>query len=79
MLNSLFYTVVGSTVSVILNLLAAYPLTRKYLPGRRFLTILFFCNAVQRRLDPMFYLVVRDVGMLNNRLSLIIPTAFKRL
>src|SRR5690349_3515122 len=34
MLNSLFYTVVGSTVSVVLTFLAAYPLTRKDLPGR---------------------------------------------
>ncbi|MBI1281555.1 MAG: ABC transporter permease subunit [Anaerolineaceae bacterium] len=75
MLNSLFYTVVGSTVSVVLTFLAAYPLTRKDLPGRRFLTILFFFPMLFSGGLIPFYLVVRDVGMLNNRLSLIIPTA----
>jgi len=75
MLNSLFYTVVGSIVSVVLTFLAAYPLTRKDLPGRRFLTILFFFPMLFSGGLIPFYLVVRDVGMLNNRLSLIIPTA----
>ncbi len=75
MLNSLFYTVVGSTISVILTFLAAYPLTRKDLPGRRFLTILFFFPMLFSGGLIPFYLVVRDVGMLNNRWSLIIPTA----
>ncbi len=75
MLNSLFYTIVGSTVSVILTFLAAYPLTRKDLPGRRFLTVLFFFPMLFSGGLIPFYLVVRDVGMLNNRLSLIIPTA----
>lgn len=75
MLNSLFYTVVGSTVSVVLTFLAAYPLTRKDLPGRRFLTIIFFFPMLFSGGLIPFYLVVRDVGMLNNRLSLIIPTA----
>ena len=75
MLNSLFYTIVGSTVSVILTLLAAYPLTRKDLPGRRFLTVLFFFPMLFSGGLIPFYLVVRDVGLLNSRLSLIIPTA----
>src|SRR5438270_9780361 len=34
-LNSVFYTFVGSAFSVVLTLLAAYPLSRKDLPGRR--------------------------------------------
>jgi len=77
MLNSLFYTVVGSTVSVILTFLAAYPLTRKDLPGRRFLTILFFFPMLFSGGLIPFYLVVRDVGMVNTRWALIIPTALR--
>ena len=75
MLNSLFYTVVGSSVSVVLTLLAAYPLTRKDLPGRRFLTILFFFPMLFSGGLIPFYLVVRDLGMVNTRWALIIPTA----
>src|SRR5215213_2892652 len=75
MLNSLFYTVVGSSVSVVLTLLAAYPLTRKDLPGRRFLTLVFFFPMLFSGGLIPFYLVVRDVGMVNTRWALIIPTA----
>ena len=40
-LNSLFYTVVGTAVNVILTILAGYPLSRKDLFGRNVLTFLF--------------------------------------
>jgi ABC-type glycerol-3-phosphate transport system permease component len=75
MLNSLFYTIVGSSVSVLLTLLAAYPLTRKDLPGRRFLTILFFFPMLFSGGLIPFYLVVRDLGLVNTRWAVIIPTA----
>lgn len=75
MLNSLFYTVVGSSVSVVLTMLAAYPLTRKDLPGRRFLTVLFFFPMLFSGGLIPFYLVVRDVGMVNTPWAVIIPTA----
>ena len=75
LLNSLFYTVVGSTVSVVVTIMAAYPLTRKDLPGRRFLTILFFFPMLFSGGLIPFYLVVRDLGLVNTRLALIIPTA----
>ena len=75
MLNSLFYTIVGSSVSVVLTILAAYPLTRKDLPGRRFLTMLFFFPMLFSGGLIPFYLVVRDVGMVNTRWALIFPTA----
>src|SRR4051812_37691206 len=75
MLNSLFYTVVGSSVSVVLTLLAAYPLTRRDLPGRRLLTVIFFFPMLFSGGLIPFYLVVRDVGMVNTRWALIIPTA----
>jgi putative aldouronate transport system permease protein len=75
MLNSLFYTVVGASVSVVLTMLAAYPLTRKDLPGRRFLTLLFFFPMLFSGGLIPFYLVVRDLGLVNTRWALIIPTA----
>lgn len=75
MVNSLFYTIVGSSVSVVLTIMAAYPLTRKDLPGRRFLTILFFFPMLFSGGLIPFYLVVRDLGLINTRWALIIPTA----
>ena len=75
MANSLFYTVVGSSVSVIVTLLAAYPLTRKDLPGRRILTLLFFFPMLFSGGLIPFYLIVRDLGLVNTRWALIIPPA----
>lgn len=75
MLNSLFYTIVGSSVSVILTIMTAYPLTRRDLPGRRFLTLLFFFPMLFSGGLIPFYLVVRDMGLVNTRWALIIPTA----
>ncbi len=73
--NSLFYTIVGASVSVVLTMLAAYPLTRKDLPGRRVLLVLFFFPMLFSGGLIPFYLVVRDLGLVNTRWALIIPTA----
>jgi multiple sugar transport system permease protein/putative aldouronate transport system permease protein len=73
--NSLFYTVVGTLVSVILTILAAYPLSRKDLAGRNFIMFLFvFTLLFGGGLIPT-YLVVRELGLLNTRWALIIPGA----
>jgi putative aldouronate transport system permease protein len=73
--NSLFYTVVGTLVNVVMTILAAYPLSRPELPGRRFIAFLFFFALLfSGGLIPT-YLVVRDLGMLSTRWAMIIPTA----
>ena len=73
--NSLFYTVVGTFISVTLTILAAYPLSRKDLAGRNVIMFLFvFTLLFGGGLIPT-YLVVREVGMLNTRWALIIPAA----
>ena len=73
--NSLFYTVVGTLVSVVLTILAAYPLSRKDLAGRNFVMFLFvFTLLFGGGLIPT-YLVVRELGLLNTRWALIIPGA----
>ncbi len=73
--NSLFYTVAGTLVSVTLTILAAYPLSRKDLAGRNIIMFFFvFTLLFGGGLIPS-YLVVREVGMLDTRWALIIPTA----
>ena len=73
--NSLFYTVVGTTINVVMTILAAYPLSRPELPGRRVIAFIFFFTLLfSGGLIPT-YLVVRDLGMLSTRWALILPTA----
>ncbi|GAC1384527.1 MAG: carbohydrate ABC transporter permease [Herpetosiphon sp.] len=71
--NSVFYTVAGTTISVTLTLLAAYPLSRPDLPGRRTITFLFFFTTLfSGGLIPT-YLVVRNLHMLDTRWALLLP------
>ena len=73
--NSLFYTVVGTLINVVMTVLAAYPLSRPELPGRRIIAFIFFFTLLfSGGLIPT-YLVVRDLGMLSTRWALILPTA----
>lgn len=74
-LNNILYTVVGTVISVILTLIAAYPLSKKTLPGRRgvmtFMIITMYFNG---GLIPT-YLVVRGMGLFNSIWALVLPCA----
>ncbi|REF37196.1 carbohydrate ABC transporter permease [Thermasporomyces composti] len=73
--NSLFYVAVGTTLNLTLTLLAAYPLSRRDLVGRHWFMLLFvFTMMFSGGLIPT-YLVVHDLGLLNTRWALILPTA----
>jgi putative aldouronate transport system permease protein len=72
--NSLFYTVFGTLFNVVMTIIAAYPLSRDDLVGRRFITIAFiFTMLFNGGLIPT-YMVVRDLGLLNTRWAMILPT-----
>ena len=72
--NSLFYTFFGTIFNVVMTIIAAYPLSRQDLVGRRFITIAFiFTMLFSGGLIPT-YMVVRDLGLLNTRLAMILPT-----
>ncbi len=72
--NSLFYTVFGTLFNVIMTIIAAYPLSRDDLVGRRVITLLFvFTMLFSGGLIPT-YMVVRDLGLLNTRAAMILPT-----
>jgi putative aldouronate transport system permease protein len=73
--NSVFYTSAGTLISVVLTLLAAYPLSRPDLPGRRTITFIFFFTTLfSGGLIPT-YLVVRNLHMLDTRWSMLLPGA----
>ena len=72
--NSLFYTFFGTIFNVVMTIIAAYPLSREDLVGRRFFTIAFiFTMLFSGGLIPT-YMVVKDLGLLNTRMSMILPT-----
>ncbi|MCM3626729.1 carbohydrate ABC transporter permease [Paenibacillus glycanilyticus] len=73
--NSIFYTVGGTVLSVALTIMMAYPLSRKEMAGRKiWIWAILFAMLFNGGLIP-FYLVVKDLGMLDSPLALIVPTA----
>jgi putative aldouronate transport system permease protein len=74
-MNSIFYTVVGTAINVILTILAAYPLARHDLYGKKVIMFLFvFTMLFNGGLIPN-YLLVKDLGLLDTRWAMILPTA----
>ena len=73
--NSVFYTVVGTIVNLIITIMCAYPLSKKDLVGRNFFMGIFsFTMFFGGGLVPTFMLV-RSLGLLGSRAALIIPGA----
>ncbi|MDL2231990.1 carbohydrate ABC transporter permease [Ruminococcaceae bacterium OttesenSCG-928-L11] len=63
--NTILYTVVGTTLNVSITLLAAYPLSRTDLDGRKYITFFFlFTMFFNGGLIPTF-LVVQSLGLYN--------------
>jgi putative aldouronate transport system permease protein len=72
---TVFITVVGTLINMILTTLLAYPLSRPELPGRGFLTFaVLFTMLFSAGLIPT-YLVVKDTGLLDTVWAMIIPGA----
>jgi len=74
-LNALIYTVASTVLSVTLTIMMGYPLSRRDLVGRRiWVWLLLFALMFNGGLIP-FYLIVKNLGMLNTRWSMIVPSA----
>ncbi len=72
-LNSIKYTVIGTIFSVTMLYITAYPLSRKDLPGRRFLNIFFLITMYFGGGLIPTYLVVKQTGLINNMWALFLP------
>lgn len=73
--NTLFYTAAGTTISLVLTILAAYPLSRKNLRGRNFLMMaILFTMYFSGGMIPT-YMLVRNLGMYNSIWAILIPNA----
>jgi len=70
--NSIYYTVLGTCWNLFLTIPAAYALSKKYLPHRNFIMTFFLITMYfSGGLIPT-YLQVKNMGLLNTRLVLII-------
>jgi len=73
--NSLILLFFGTALNVVLTIMAAYPLSRRDLYGRRLLTALFtFTMFFSGGLIPTYF-VVRDLGLYDTLGAMIIPIA----
>jgi len=74
-MNSIYFTVVGTLINVVMTILAAYPLSRKDFFGKNTFMFLFvFTMMFSGGLIPT-YLLVKDLGMLNTTWSMVLPGA----
>ena len=73
--NTIFYTVVATVLNVGLTMMCAFPMARKDLKGRGFLSMFFtFTMLFSGGMIPN-YLLVKSLGMVNTRWAMIIPGA----
>ncbi|KAB8137655.1 carbohydrate ABC transporter permease [Gracilibacillus oryzae] len=73
--NTIFYTVFGTIINIGLTTLAAYPLSRRDLPGRNvFMFLITFTMFFHGGLIPT-YLIVQDLGMVDTIWAMVIPNA----
>jgi len=73
--NSLFYTGVGTALAVVLTVCIAYPLSRRDFWGRSVISMgIVFTMLFAGGIIPT-YLVVRQLGLLNTPLAMILPQA----
>ncbi|GAA1626441.1 carbohydrate ABC transporter permease [Kribbella alba] len=73
--NSLIYAIGGTFISVTLTIAIAYPLSRRTFFGRNvIMSLLLFTMLFSGGLIPT-YLVVQDMGLLNTRWAMVIPSA----
>lgn len=73
--NTLFYTILGTLINLVMTTLGAYPLSRRDFRARSFFTLLFtFTMFFSGGMIPT-YLVVKQLGLLDTIWALLLPGA----
>jgi len=73
--NTIIYTVLGTLINLVLTLTAGYALSRKDFVGRNaFMVFLLVTMLFSGGMIPR-YLLVQNLGMVNTRWAMLIPTA----
>ena len=74
--NALFYSIVSTALSVVVTLLAAYPMSRPDFKGKGFFNLIFMITMFFGGGLIPTYLLISDLGMLDTIWALIVPGAF---
>ncbi|MBN2980299.1 MULTISPECIES: carbohydrate ABC transporter permease [Cohnella] len=73
--NSVVITVLGTCVNLVVSITLAYALSKKFVPGRRFLLLfIFFTMIFHGGLIPN-YLVVKSLGLIDSLWAIVLPAA----
>ena len=73
--NTIFYTIFGTMINVVLTIMCAYPLSRKDLDGKGFFTFLFsFTMIFSGGMIPS-YILMRNLRLLNTVWAMMLPGA----
>ena len=72
--NSLFYTTIGTIISVALTIMIAYPLSKTFVGRSPLMMFITFTMLFSGGLIPT-YLVVKSMGLIDTRWALLIPNA----
>lgn len=70
---TIIYTLIGTAVSLIMTIFCAYPLSKKYLPGKNvFIMMILITMLISGGLIPNF-LLIKSLGLYNSIWAVIIP------
>ena len=72
---TMFITVVGTALNIVLTLLLAYPLSKRELPGSRAVMLYVLFSMLFTGGTIPKYLIVKDLGLIDSIWSLILPIA----
>ncbi|KRF43681.1 carbohydrate ABC transporter permease [Paenibacillus sp. Soil787] len=70
--NTLLYTVAGTTLNVILTMMIAFPLSRKYFSGRKWIMIILMITMYFSGGLIPHYLLVKSLGLRDTAMAMII-------
>lgn len=73
-MNSAFVTSVGTALSLMLTAIVAYPLSKRSLPGLSIFMVLFIFTMMFNGGIIPNYLLIKNIGLLNNLFALILPS-----
>lgn len=71
--NSIFRTGVGTVLTIVATIMAAYTLSKKRLPGRNLITLYFLISMFFGGGLIPTYLLIRNIGLIDSRWVLVVP------
>ena len=73
--NTIFYTLLGVSINIVMTVLGAYPLSRKDLVGRKvIMALITFTMFFSGGMIPL-YLIIRNLGMIDTVWAVVLPGA----